>query len=33
MEDEEVTKMMEEHIVETFNQRIEHEIDRILNGW
>ena len=33
MEDEEVTKQMEEHIVETFNDRIEHEIDRILNGW
>ena len=33
MEDDEVVKQMEEHIVETFNQRIEHEIDRILNGW
>ena len=33
MEDEEVTKKMEDHVVEVFNQRIEHEIDRILNGW
>lgn len=33
MEDEEVTQKMENEIVETFNARIEHEIDRILNGW
>lgn len=33
MEDEEVTKKMENEIVDTFNTRIEHEIDRILNGW
>ena len=33
MMDEEVTKSMENKIVETFNERIDHEIDRILNGW
>ena len=33
MMDEEVTKSMENQIVETFNERIDHEIDRILNGW
>lgn len=33
MEDEKVTHKMEDIIVETFNSRIEHEIDRVLNGW
>lgn len=33
MMDEEVTQLMEKQIVETFNERIDHEIDRILNGW
>ena len=33
MMDEEVTKSMENQIVETFNTRIDHEIDHILNGW
>lgn len=33
MMDDEVIKNMEDHIVQTFNERIDHEIDRILNGW
>ena len=33
MMDEQVTGKMEKQIVETFNTRIDHEIDRILNGW
>ncbi len=33
LEDEEVTQNMEKNIVETFNRRIDHEIDRVLNGW
>jgi hypothetical protein len=33
MMDEQVTSKMEQQIVETFNERIDHEIDRILNGW
>ena len=33
MMDENVVRDMDEHIVEVFNQRMEHEITRILNGW
>lgn len=33
MMDEEVTRNMENQIVSVFNDRIEHEIDRVLNGW
>lgn len=33
MMDEQVTHMMEDQIVSVFNDRIEHEIDRVLNGW
>lgn len=33
MENPEVVKQMEETVMTTFDQRIEHEIDRILNGW
>ena len=33
MMEPEVVQNMEKHMVEAFNQRIEHEITRILNGW
>lgn len=33
MQSEEVVKSMDETIRETYERRIEHEIDRILNGW
>jgi len=33
MQNENVTQMMENRIVSVFNERIEHEITRVLNGW
>jgi len=33
MMDDEVVQNMDRTIVDTFNKRIEHEIDRALNGW
>ncbi len=33
MMDENVEKNMDEHVTKVFNERIEHEITRILNGW
>ena len=33
MMDETVQKNMEDQIVKVFNERIEHEITRVLNGW
>lgn len=33
MQNEEVVKNMDEVIYETFDQRLEHEITRVLNGW
>ena len=33
MMDEGVTEKMEKQIVTVFNERIEHEITRVLNGW
>lgn len=33
MQDDQVSEQMVQHMEEVFDQRIEHEITRILNGW